>query len=139
MSSRPGTQSQSAIASAILGAAGGRNVSINNSANALIDAITFIYTPTATVGNRIPTIQLRDPSGNILWQAAASANVVASNAVRFCAGAGVSAAAIAVPLMQYLPLPSELAVPQFSTVQIFDGANIDVNDTVSAGIISYAM
>lgn len=139
MSSRPGTQSQTQIASAILGAAAGRNIGINNSANALVDAIVFIYTPTATVGNRIPTIQIRDAANNILWQCAASANVVATNPVRICAGAGVAAAAIATPLMQYLPLPSELAVPQFASVQIFDGANIDVNDTVSAGMISYAM
>ena len=86
MSSRPGFPSETIIASAALGSAGGRAIAINNSAFALIDAIALLYTASATVGNRAPTVQLKDPSGNIVWQTAALTAVTATQAPRLMAG-----------------------------------------------------
>jgi hypothetical protein len=139
MSVRPGNAQETVIATTALGANAGHNFSINNSAFAIIDAITLTYTSTATVGSRTALIQLLDPAGRLLWECVATTAIAPSQVVLLMAGAGVGQQNIVgPPIVQYMPLPSELAVPAQSTIQVSDFAHIDNADTV-AGVISYAM
>jgi hypothetical protein len=134
---RPGTVGE-AVFSGILGVSTGKNIPLLNSSFAVIPAISFLYTATSTVGNRQIIIQILDPSSRILWQCPAQALITASQAPRLFAGAATPLASVTLPLMQTMALPVEMPVPTFSSVQIFDLANQDVNDT-AAGVVVFAM
>jgi hypothetical protein len=139
MSPRVGAIGQSTLTfpSAALGSAAGRTIALNNQSLALVDAVSILYTASATVGNRQVFFQLKDGAGNILWQCAATAAITAGQTPRLVAGAGVTPVSTTSPLMQTMQLPSELAVPPGSTFVVADAANIDTADTV-AGNVSLA-
>lgn len=139
MSARPGNPAETIITAITLGGAAGRNFQLNNSSFAIVDAIAVVFLASATVGNRAITFELLDPAGNLLWMCAIGTAITAGQVVRLMAGAGVAPGSVATPLLQYLPLPSELAVPPNSSLQIVDAANISGTDQITSGVVSYAL
>jgi hypothetical protein len=93
------------------------------------------YVATATIGNRLPQVRLLDALGNILMQTAATTAITASQTPKLIVMAGLAYLSQAAPLSQILPWPVGMPVPFNCSVQILDGANIDVNDTVAANIV----
>jgi hypothetical protein len=63
MSARLGNPQQVAIASAALGVAGGRVIPLNNTGWALLASIALLYTASATVGNRVLVVDVKDAAG----------------------------------------------------------------------------
>lgn len=138
MSPRPGTVSKLVQSATALGVAAGVNVPLNNSAFAVLPAISIVLVASATVGNRVPVVRLLDASGNILASTVATTAITAGQTVRLMVMAGATFSAIATPLQQNLPWPVEMPVPPLSSLQIFDNANVDVADTVAV-VASFAM
>jgi hypothetical protein len=130
MSARLGNPQQVTIASAALGVAGGRVIPFNNTGWALLASIALLYTASATVGNRVLVVDVKDAAGNILYRATLGTAVTAGQTPRLIFGAGLATTGITTPLTQTFALPDGFAVPPAATLTLFDNANIDVADTV---------
>lgn len=79
-----------------------------------LQAVAFLLTTSAAVANRTPVLTI-DDGANIIWEASNNANVVASTAAKFRAGAGVQQStitandfAIALPEILLLPAGSRI-------------------------------
>ena len=130
MSGRPGSfQLTSAVAAAVLGGATGLTFSLGNTQLGLLIAAALQYVATATVGTRQPTFRVLTGS-TILWQGAAG-TFTAGQTGRIMVGSGVAVASVTTPLTLYMPLPVEFIVPLGASLQVFDSATIDNNDTVA--------
>lgn len=136
MSSRLGNPVELVVASAALGGASGRAIVLGNAGWALLLSMAFLYTATASVGNRVLVCDIKDASGNILYRGTLGTNVTASQTPRLIYGAGLTTTGVATPLTQTFALPDGMSVPPLSTITIFDNANIDANDTVAGAIIT---
>lgn len=137
MSVRLGNPQEVTFAAAALGGAAGRSMSLGGAANqwVLLVSILATYVASATVGNRVPVIQIKDSAGNILWQTSQGGNLTAGQTARLAAAGGVPAAAVTAPVMQTMPLPDGFSVPANATIVIFDNGNIDTTDTVAVNAV----
>lgn len=137
MSVRLGNPTEVTATAAALAVSTGRVMSLGGAANqwCVITSILFTYVATATGGNRVAVVQIKDSSGNILWSAAASANITGGQTARIALGGGVPSANVATPNHMFMPLADQLTVPGNSTVTLFDNANVDVADTVAMNLV----
>jgi|SRR5215831_686812 len=135
MSARVGNPQQLIIASAALGAAAGRVIALNNQGWALLLSMALLFTASATVGNRVLVLDVKDSAGNILYRGTLGTNVTAGQTPRLIYGAGLATTGVTTPLTQTFALPDGFAVPPLSTVTIFDNANVDVADTVAGNAV----
>jgi hypothetical protein len=112
-----------------LGAAAGRTYQINNAQPVIFGCVRVQLVTTATAGNR-NLCRLMDQTGNILFFIAAP-NVAASLTTRINYGAGMTAAATGAFIAVAAP---DMPLPPLAQLNLFDAANIDVNDTVLASV-----
>lgn len=139
MSARTGPSQFAAFTAAALATSSGRTMALGNGNTcAVLNTALITYVATASVGNRIPIIRVIAPASvsqqqaaQTLWQMAAGTAITASQTSILAIGAGVPASTVANPLMQFLTLPFDLPLPIGAQLQVFDQANIDVNDTVA--------
>lgn len=125
---------QTGVTTGTLGSAAGRTIFTNGVLPGFIASLMFTYSATATAGNRQPEIQIKDSSSNIVWRNICSTNVTASQGGQFACASGIATSNLpAVIFTISLALPAYL--PPSGTITVFDVANIDVNDTISAGQI----
>jgi hypothetical protein len=117
---------------ATLGGASGRTLQLNNWGPALLAAVYVQFVATATVGNRLPTMSVKDPAGNIFWGSETPAAVAASTTIRFAFGAGIQTAApVASGFFTAVSLADQMVLPPGSQLTFFDSAAIDSNDNVA--------
>jgi hypothetical protein len=134
MSVRSGNPKSIIEASVALGASTGVNFALDSSSQNLL-AVAIVYTASATVGNRTPTIRVLDANSKIIWSAAFGTAVTASQVPRLMMGAGSPTSSTTTPLQQTFPLPVEFSLPPSSSLQVLDAANIDTTDTVQVNIV----
>lgn len=80
-----------------------------------LQSLAVVFTTAAAVANRIPRLQLRDPAGTLIWQAAPQAVQPASTAVQYSA-AGVNAPSVVDATTLNWPLPANTILEGGSTV-----------------------
>jgi hypothetical protein len=131
MSSRPGNPNIQLKAATALGVAGGLSVALNNGSAAVLTSFVLSFVASATVGNRNIVVQFKDAAGNILTQTVATTAITAGQTPKLVGMAGIPYVSITTPLQQIVPLPNEVQLPPFATMQILDTANIDTADTVA--------
>jgi len=131
-----GTPTEITFPAAALGTASGRIVPFNNAAPIIITSGTVSITASATVGNRIITVQFVDTvTSKTVARVASSVTQTAGTTGFYTMGAGLTpSGSLGVLSTILLPIPFALTLPAFSQIQIFDSANIDVADT-SVGTI----
>lgn len=125
MSARPGQAQVTSVAPAALGVNNfSRVMALSNGSHAVVLSIGIAWVTNASpAGARLPQVQIKDASGNLLWQLNTTTTIAA-------AGSGLiqignAGAASTTPLVIFLPIPVEFTVPPFSTVTVTDttGAN----------------
>src|SRR5215469_4147839 len=143
MSARLGNPQLITAAAAALGVAAGRTISLGNGAQwALLLSLVLTYVVSATAGNRIVILTIKDAAGNIVWQNwnNGAVNITAGAAAKLIAPVwqSNSSGGGGVPQDAYF-LPDQMAIPPNSTLTVQDLANIDVNDTVqlNSAALSY--
>ncbi|HZP77523.1 MAG TPA: hypothetical protein VFB45_15370 [Pseudolabrys sp.] len=141
MSNRLGTPQSVIVAAAALGVTAGRAMSLGGAANqwVLVASMLFTYVASATAGSRVPVVQIKDPSGNILWSASMSTTAAANTTTRIALGGSVPLTAAATPATLFAPIPDGFSCPANSTVTVFDNADIDhAADTIAMNaVVSY--
>jgi hypothetical protein len=135
MSTRSGNPKSQINTAVALGVAAGINIPLDQSCQNLI-AVAIVYTASATVGNRVPTVRVLNAAGNVLWSAVFATAVTASQVPRLMLGSGTPATTVTTPLQQTFPIPVEMSLEPNSSLQISDSANIDVADTVAVNILT---
>lgn len=123
---------------------GGVSIALNNPTWFTVTSLTFIYSASATVGNRAVratffqgSVLIAPTGAGTIYRAAAFAAVVASENAFFSCGQSLPSGAI--PPGQpagtsndhVIPLPVGLLLPPNTLLNLIDGANIDPNDSTS--------
>jgi len=139
MSDFPGRFFGNVYAAQTLGGANGRAFNMRDPAtslqfnhNLLLTAVHVLLVTTATVGNRVLALPVKDAAGNILLHVPISANVAASLSTRITWGA--DSPNFASGNFQVANLPAGFVMPVFAQIVIFDQANIDPADTIAVNI-----
>jgi len=136
MSVRVGNPVQVTLASQSLGQTSGRVFSFNNPGWGMLLSATLTYTASATGGSRVPVVDIKDGSGNLIWRGVIpSGNITTTQAARINIGAGLSTATITTPPTINIASPDGLGIPPAATLTVFDNANIDSADTVAGNIV----
>ena len=142
MSTRPGTAQFNVVGATRLAQAAGQSFPLGNgNSPAALSTLLITWIASATVGNRIPIVQIKNSAGVVLWQVVGAA-ITAGQTVILAIGSGVPPSTVASPLMQFLTLPFDFPTPINATIQIFDNANIDSNPVTGdhvAMVADYAM
>ncbi|HEX8838730.1 MAG TPA: hypothetical protein VF748_17440 [Candidatus Acidoferrum sp.] len=141
MSVRAFAPTQVLAAAAALGSAAGRTFQINNNGWAILLPTVLTYVASATAGTRNPVLQLLDAANNLLWHTMSSAasTITAGTTTRlFFAGLTQVIAPAGGGLMVY-QLPDGMSLPPNSKLIVFDGSNIDVNDTLQLNSLIFSL
>ena len=93
----------------------------------MVGCIHVVLVATATVGNRALVLRILDGSSNVLFEGQAP-NVTAGLTSRQNWGAGMVSGVTAGYILNGLP---DMSVPPNAQINIFDGNNIDANDTIA--------
>lgn len=95
----------------------------------------FVYVPSATVGNRNPTLTIFYPTSSTLFWNLPNANVAASTTTRYLCQLG--AGNISNPASGYYinPIPLRTILPEGFSLRFYDSASIDTADTIQYRII----
>jgi hypothetical protein len=120
MSARPGQVQETIVAAVALGTNQfSRVMALSNGSYAVITAIIITWvTNVAPAGARVPQVQIKDASGNLLWQMNTATTIpAASSALIQIGNAGTASTT---PLVIFLQIPVELTVPPFSTITVTD-------------------
>lgn len=80
-----------------------------------LQSLAVVLTTAATVANRIPRLQIKDPAGSLIWQAAPQAVQPASTAIQYSAG-GVQVASVVDTTTLNWPLPANTIIEGGSTI-----------------------
>lgn len=100
-----------------------------------IFAIAFLWTATATVGNRLITVRIRNRNSDVLYRRISKRTQVASEAIRYVWAPGMPDEADVSPddqLLQPMPL---LQIEEAGDILIEDDAAIQALDTVVGSLI----
>jgi hypothetical protein len=132
---RPGQFGELIGLSQTLGSAAGRTYALFNSSWAVLNGVRLLLTTTATAGSRNPVCRILDAAANPLIEFINNAALIAStpwkvNFYPFVGSLGTIAGQFA-----FATAPAEFVMPPFASMQIFDNANIDVNDTIQPNIV----
>lgn len=137
MSTRLGNPKSAIFAAAALGAAAGRAMALGGDSNQWVVLVSLLltYVASATAGNRVIVVQVKDSAGDILWSVTQGTSVTAGTTVRIGLGGGVPASNQTTPVQQFMPIPDGFTVPANASIVVFDNANVDTTDTVAANIV----
>jgi hypothetical protein len=124
---------QTSVSTGILGTASGRTIFTNNVLPGNLVSIYAIVNTTATAGSRLFVYNIKDSSGNIVWQSSAPSTTPASTAQKLLGGSSINSQNVAGLFITSFTVPS--FVPPNGTVSMQDLNNIDVNDNISIGQI----
>jgi hypothetical protein len=101
-----------------------------------VASMTAVWVATATVGSRTVQVQVKDGSGNICLRLPLNAAITASQTVNIVASTGVSIANFATtPIIQTVPIPFDMPIPDAGSITVVDTANIDPTDQVSIAVL----
>lgn len=133
MQNFPGTGATVVNAQQTLGGAAGRTISLASGLAGALTAVRVTLVATATVGNRVLTLQAKDATaGNILFQIPMATAVTAGQTASLTWAA--SAPFLTSGTTQVANLPAGFVLPTGAAITIFDAANIDVADTIATNI-----
>jgi len=86
------------------------------------------YSATATVGNRLFILSIRDENDVIYWQETATANVTANNSARINISPNLGQSASQNSTEYALAIPNNLIMLPGHTIRLFENFNRDSND-----------
>jgi hypothetical protein len=131
MSVRSGAPFELTAAAAATGASH-HGILTNGGGWTTLIGLMAIWVASATVGNRILSLRIKDSAGNIMWQSLQGTAVTAGQTVNIVSGGGAAPAAVTgPPITQTISLPVDFPIPPSGTIEIVDGAAIDAADTCS--------
>lgn len=99
-----------------------------------INWVHVTYTSTATVGNRLLKIYLRDTASTAVIDIHAGLLQAASLVVHYLCGQGVYRETTTTNGEVHMPIPQDLYVPPGYTVQVVDENDVDSADTLSVTV-----
>jgi len=136
MSARLGTP-QSQIVAAGNATAAGRVITFNKAV--AVSSLVAVWAATGTAGSRTVQVQVKDGSGNICLRLPLLNAITVGQTVNIVGVAGQPIANFATtPIIQTVPLPFDMPIPDSGSITIVDTANIDPADQVSiACLFSY--
>jgi len=120
---------QRIFAAAALGGASGRTVQLAGMTSSTLHLVKILWTASATVGARQPTLRVLDGDSNRIYASGTSATITATQTIDVTWTA--TSALLSAGNTQLAPLPDDFPIPIGAQLQIFDAAAIDNADTVS--------
>jgi len=86
------------------------------------------YASTATVGNRLLRVEIKDASGNMVWDASAVNAQTASSTEDYSLGTGITRPTEDHGSYHFIPLPADCTILEDFVLEISDQNNVDSND-----------
>lgn len=129
MSARLGQPQSQTVASGAV-TANGRVMTFSKAV--VVASFVAQWVATGTAGSRTVQVQVKDAAGNICLRLPLSAAIAASTTVNITGVSGQSIANFAgPPIVQTVPIPFDMPIPDGGSITIVDTANIDPTDTCS--------
>lgn len=98
----------------------------------VVASFVAVWVASGTAGSRTVQVQVKDSAGNIVLRLPLSAAITVGQTVNITAVSGQAIANFSgPPIVQTVPLPFDMPIPDGGSITIVDTANIDPADTCS--------